>query len=137
MPPCAPERCSCSGSRRSSCPATCATICARRITRRPRAIRRRRSSSRFRCRTSYGTRSLASSISYWEASSGEPLGLRDDEHCYSGHYIERRMPGDSNLPARQPLNRAALERVLARAAELQSSTGEPSDELSDEQIVEL
>ena len=47
------------------------------------------------------------------------------------------MPGDSNLPARQPLNRSALERVLARAAELQSSTGEPSDELTDEQILEL
>jgi hypothetical protein len=47
------------------------------------------------------------------------------------------MPSDSNLPARQPLNRTALERVLARAAELQAGTGEPSDELTDEQIVEL
>src|SRR6478735_3925898 len=47
------------------------------------------------------------------------------------------MPSDSNLPARQPLSRSALERVLARAAELQSESGEPSDELTDEQIVEL
>jgi hypothetical protein len=44
---------------------------------------------------------------------------------------------DSNLPARSPLDRTALERVLARASELQASTGDRADELTDEQIVEL
>ena len=48
---------------------------------------------------------------------------------------------DSNVPApvprRSPLDRAALERVLARAAELQVGSGERTEELSDEQIVEL
>jgi hypothetical protein len=36
-----------------------------------------------------------------------------------------------------PLDRAALERVLARAAELQGETGEPAEALSEQQIVEL
>lgn len=44
---------------------------------------------------------------------------------------------DSNLPSRPPLDRSALERVLARASELQSSTGEQAEELTDEQILEL
>ena len=36
-----------------------------------------------------------------------------------------------------PLDRAALERVLARAAELQGETGEPAEALSEQQILEL
>jgi hypothetical protein len=36
-----------------------------------------------------------------------------------------------------PLDRAALERVLARAAELQAETGEPTEALSEQQILEL
>ena len=48
---------------------------------------------------------------------------------------------DSDVPAprpsRSPLDRSALERVLARAAELQVGTGERTEELSDDQIVEL
>ena len=36
-----------------------------------------------------------------------------------------------------PLDRSALERVLARAAELQAESGEPTEALSEEQIVEL
>ena len=36
-----------------------------------------------------------------------------------------------------PLDRAALERVLARAAELQGESGEPTEALSEEQILEL
>lgn len=50
------------------------------------------------------------------------------------------MAGDSNLPARDAssgLDRGALERVLARAAELQAGSGEPDDVLTEEQIVEL
>jgi hypothetical protein len=50
------------------------------------------------------------------------------------------MPGDSNLPARGPsngLDRGALERVLARAAELQAGSGEPEEVLTEEQILEL
>jgi len=50
------------------------------------------------------------------------------------------MSGESNLPARNPssgLDRSALERVLARAAELQAGTGEPEDVLSEEQLLEL
>jgi hypothetical protein len=41
--------------------------------------------------------------------------------------------------AKQPvaLDRAALERVLARAAELQGETGEPAEALSEQQILEL
>jgi hypothetical protein len=44
---------------------------------------------------------------------------------------------ESNLPARSPLDRSALERVFARAAELQMGTGEHAGELTDDQIVEL
>jgi hypothetical protein len=36
-----------------------------------------------------------------------------------------------------PLDRAALERVLARAAELQGETGEPAEALTEQQILEL
>jgi hypothetical protein len=36
-----------------------------------------------------------------------------------------------------PLDRSALERVLARAAELQAESGEPAEALSEQQIVEL
>ena len=50
------------------------------------------------------------------------------------------MAGDSNLPSRNQssgLDRGALERVLARAAELQVGAGEPEEVLSEEQILEL
>ena len=48
------------------------------------------------------------------------------------------MPGDANLPAPTPkLDRGAMERVLARAAELQAGSGEPEEALSEEQIIEL
>jgi hypothetical protein len=45
---------------------------------------------------------------------------------------------ESKVPVpRRPLDRAALERVLARAAELQARSGDPADTLTDEQILEL
>jgi hypothetical protein len=50
------------------------------------------------------------------------------------------MAGDSNLPAHGPsngLDRGALERVLARAAELQAGSGEPEEVLTEEQILDL
>lgn len=50
------------------------------------------------------------------------------------------MAGDSNLPApnaQSGLDRGALERVLARAAELQSASGEPEEVLTEEQIIDL
>ena len=44
----------------------------------------------------------------------------------------------SNLPARAPLDRAALERVLARAAELQAHEADPGDVmLTEEQLVDV
>src|SRR5919112_5421611 len=42
----------------------------------------------------------------------------------------------SNLPASR-LDRASLERVLARAAELQSSTGDTVEEFTEEQLLDL
>ena len=49
------------------------------------------------------------------------------------------MAGDSNLPSRNTagLDRGALERVLARAAELQVGTGEPEEVLTEDQILDL
>lgn len=50
------------------------------------------------------------------------------------------MAGDSNLPSRNDsagLDRGALERVLARATELQAASGEPEEVLTEEQILEL
>lgn len=50
------------------------------------------------------------------------------------------MAGESNLPSPKSaagLDRGALERVLARAAELQVGTGEPEEVLTEEQILEL
>jgi hypothetical protein len=44
-------------------------------------------------------------------------------------------PASNRTPA--ALDRAALERVLARAAELQAETGEPAEALSEQQILEL
>jgi hypothetical protein len=47
-------------------------------------------------------------------------------------------PSPSNLPARRTLDRATLERVLARAAELQMGpASDPSEELTEEQLIEL
>jgi hypothetical protein len=49
-----------------------------------------------------------------------------------------RPPAPASLTRVTPgLDRAALERVLARAAELQSESGEPAEALSEEQILEL
>ena len=45
------------------------------------------------------------------------------------------MTGPSNLPA--PLDRAALERVLARAAELQAGTSDGGEALSEQQLLEI
>jgi len=50
------------------------------------------------------------------------------------------MADSANLPAEQPpLDRSAIERVLARAAELQvtSSTSDPSGQLSENQLIEI
>ena len=52
------------------------------------------------------------------------------------------MPKDpSNLPARQvPLDRTTIERVLARAAELQATSGSDEDgesNLSESQLIEI
>jgi hypothetical protein len=47
-----------------------------------------------------------------------------------------RVPGPP-AKAAAPLDRAALERVLARAAELQAESGEPAEALSEDQILEL
>jgi hypothetical protein len=44
----------------------------------------------------------------------------------------------SNLPARAPLDRAALDRVLARAAELQAHEADPGDVmLTEEQLIDV
>jgi len=47
----------------------------------------------------------------------------------------------SNLPDKpgpgRSLDRAALERVLARATELQAGTGEPGESMTEEQLIEL
>src|SRR5437868_9053793 len=50
------------------------------------------------------------------------------------------MTGDSNLPSRTNSagrDRGALERVLARAAELQVGSGEPDEVLTEDQILDL
>ena len=50
------------------------------------------------------------------------------------------MAGESNLPSRNPssgLDRGALERVLARAAELQAGSGDPEEVMTEDQILEL
>jgi hypothetical protein len=45
-------------------------------------------------------------------------------------------PSSSNLPAAR-LDRASLERVLARAAELQGTSGDPVEEFTEEQLLDL
>jgi hypothetical protein len=45
-------------------------------------------------------------------------------------------PSPSNLPAAR-LDRASLERVLARAAELQGTSGDPVEEFTEEQLLDL
>ena len=47
------------------------------------------------------------------------------------------MADSPSPPARTSLDRAALERVLARAAELQSRSGDAGDALTDDQILDL
>lgn len=52
------------------------------------------------------------------------------------------MPDDSSrspapVPARRPLDRAALERVIQRAGELQAQQADPTEEMSEEQLVAL
>src|SRR6185503_98853 len=49
------------------------------------------------------------------------------------------MADESGLPARrQPLDRAAMERVLARAAELQTADADPADAaLNEDQLIEV
>ena len=50
------------------------------------------------------------------------------------------MAGEAKPPvplSSSALDRAALERVLARAAELQATTGEPEEALTEEQIIDL
>jgi hypothetical protein len=46
-------------------------------------------------------------------------------------------PPPSNLPAPRPVDRAALERVLGRAAELQAGSSEPTEALTEEQLIEI
>lgn len=48
------------------------------------------------------------------------------------------MPDDRpQLPARQSLDRTALERVLRRAGELQAQAAEPGEEMTEEQLIDL
>jgi hypothetical protein len=53
--------------------------------------------------------------------------------------MESDASSSSSVPARATakLDRAALERVLARAAELQAESGEPAEALSEQQILEV
>ena len=44
---------------------------------------------------------------------------------------------DKPAPSGRPLDRAALERVLARASELQAGTNEPTEAMTKEQLIEL
>lgn len=46
-------------------------------------------------------------------------------------------PGSSPKPLPARIDRALLERVLARAGELQADSGEPVDEFTEEQLLEL
>jgi hypothetical protein len=47
------------------------------------------------------------------------------------------LPDNPREPAARALDRSALERVLARAAELQAGMGETHDSMTEEQLVEL
>jgi hypothetical protein len=44
---------------------------------------------------------------------------------------------DKPAPGGRPLDRAALERVLARASELQAGTSEPTEAMTEDQLIEL
>ena len=46
-------------------------------------------------------------------------------------------PDPPSLPARRPLDRAAVERVLARAVALQATTADAGGELTEQQLIEL
>lgn len=49
-----------------------------------------------------------------------------------------RPPDDlPSVPARQSLDRSALDRVLKRAGELQAQAGEPDEEITESQLIEL
>lgn len=77
--------------------------------------------------------------------SGEPpapeRGAPASAHGAAGHAEPSRAVQRSEgsaLPARAPLDRSALERVLARAAELQSLEGDAGDgTLNEEQLIEI
>jgi hypothetical protein len=47
------------------------------------------------------------------------------------------LPAKPGTPAGRQLDRAALERVLARAAELQGADADPSDALTEQQVLEI
>src|SRR5690242_6500992 len=46
-------------------------------------------------------------------------------------------PGQSALPVRQSLDRNALDRILKRAGELQVSAADPSEDMTEEQLIAL
>ncbi|MFL5560570.1 MAG: hypothetical protein ACJ79K_03760 [Gemmatimonadaceae bacterium] len=46
-------------------------------------------------------------------------------------------PGTSGVPARQSLDRRALDRILKRAGELQVSAADPAEEMTEEQLIAL
>src|SRR5206468_8063342 len=128
MPRFAPAPYYCTAPRRSWHRATCASTSASRASRCRLVIRHRSSYRRSRFRMQSVTLSLAKSKS---CSAESDLG--------AAPYISR-MAGDSNLPtpnSQSALDRGALERVLARAAELQSGSGEPEEVLTEEQIIDL
>src|SRR5687767_12944961 len=94
------------------------TISGSRTCRRG-ATHRRRSGRPSRCPRTSARHSSASSTSCWAAS--EP------------------MPGEerSNLPARLTLDRAALDRVLGRAAELAVASPDSLESLTEERVIEI
>src|SRR5919201_3107138 len=47
------------------------------------------------------------------------------------------MADPSHLPTRPSLDRAAMERVLRRAAELQADAAEPGEELTEDELLEV
>src|SRR5215211_101139 len=113
--------CSCSVSHPSSPTGTHATTCGRRAYNFPLATPWPRSRRHSLCLLESGTGSSVRSTSCWVA------------------FEDRTM--SSNLPDKpsssRSLDRAALERVLARASELQAGTGEAGESMTEEQLIEL